>query len=398
MESLLIYSGVGDSDVQWLVLDKSGSPTSESGQDDLATVAARASGRRLIWLIKGEDVWLAQRKVVAASKRQLAQALPYALEDELASDVDSLLFAHAPVGEETGVAVIDRGLLTGGLELLQQHGLKPGRILPDLVLLPLADDSWYLRQDGERVLLRKGPVDGFVCDRHTLPLMLDSALAQAGEGPPASLLLAGDPALLADCAGLPEVKQVDEVGLLTLLASGLPQAPRVDFGALLGSGNLFSPADRRRWSIAAALAVLALGLAAGERWLAVDRLQQHNQQLSQAIERVYLDTFPQSRPENPPVQMEQKLQALRKGGSDGGFLAALAGVVNELAAVEGLKVEGLEYRSSLLVLRLQGKDLQQLNSLKQAIEKGGERTAEIQSVNQVDTGVSAQMKIREGRA
>jgi hypothetical protein len=97
--------------------------------------------------------------------------------------------------------------------------------------------------------------------------------------------------------------------------------------------------------------------------------------------------------------MQQKLDALRRGsGGSEGFLGALASVVKELAAAKGLKVDGLEYRNRLLVLSLQGAGLQQLNALKQAIEKNGERSAEIQSVNQVESGVSAQMKIREGRA
>lgn len=400
MESLLIYSAVGDTDVQWQVLDKSGAALATAEQGDLAAAAAKAAGRKLIWVIKGEDVWLGQRTLPSGSRRQLAQALPYTLEEELAADVDGLLFAHTPVGDQTGVAVIDRQLLVAGLARLQQQGLRPSRILPDTLLLPQADDAWYLKQDGERVLVRKGTVDGFVCDRENLPVLLEAALLAAGEEAPARLVLEAASELVADVPGLPMLEKAPERALLSHFSDALGSAPRVDFAALLGSGNLLSRADRKRWLIAAGIAVLALGLLVGERWLALDRLKQHNAELSQAIEQVYRDAFPKAvRVENARIQMEQKLDALRKGsGAGAGFLRSLAGVVKQLGAAEGLKVEGLEYRGELLVLRLQGRDLQQLNGLKQAIEKTGSRTVEIQSVNQLESGVSAQMKIREGRA
>jgi general secretion pathway protein L len=229
--------------------------------------------------------------------------------------------------------------------------------------------------------------------------MLAAALAAAGDGPPERLVVEGDRTLLTGLEGLPAIEPVEPMPLLERLAQGLRSAPRVDFAPLLGSGDLLSRVDRRRWQIAAAIVVLAAGLSLGERWLAVDRLESHNSALDQAIEQAYRDAFPQaSRVVNARVQMQQQLDALRRGDGGEGFLTSLAGVVRQLAAAQGLRVDGVEYRDRLLVLRLQGRDLQQLNGLKQAIEQDGRRSAEIQSVNQEASGVSAQMKIREGQA
>lgn len=399
MDSLLIYSAPGEADIEWLRLDKSGGAVGEPQRGALADAAAVAAGCKVIWVLKGEDVWLAQRPLPAGSRRQQSRALPYVLEEELTAEVDGLLFAHVPLGGEAGVAVTDRDLLANGLELLQQHGLKPRRILPDLLLLPHEDDAWTLKTVGQRVLLRTGAVAGFCCERANLPALLAAGLSAAGTAAPARLLLEGDPELVEGVTDLPEVVTAAQAPALKRFAKGLSSAPRLDFAPLLGSDGPLSRADRRRWAVAAGMAVLAVGLLMGERWLALDRLERHNVELGKAIEQVYLSTFPQARRvENARVQMQQKLDVLRRGGAGDGFLPALAGVVKQLATAQGLTVDGLEYRDSLLVLRLQGRDLQQLNLLKQEIEQSGARSAEIQSVNQQASGVSAQMKIREGRA
>ncbi len=400
MEEAVLYSAVGAGQARWLLLDKAGEPAGDTRQGTLAEAAAELAGRRLTWVIQGEDVWLGERVIPARSRRQLAQALPYALEDELTSDVDELLFAHVPLAERTGVAVIDRQLLEDGVGQLRQAGLKPARILPDVLLLPLPEDGWYLREDDGRVLCRQGTVAGFVCERENLPLLLEAALGAAGEQRPARLLLEGDIDLGTLATELPAIEPVAVKPLLRRFVEGLAQAPRIDFAGLIEAGDGTATTLRRRWLVAAGLALAAFGLLLLQRGIELHRVSNFNSELAQAIEQVYRDTFPQARRvEDARVQMGQKLRALQAGGAgSSGFLDTLSAIAPALTAQSGLKVEGIEYRDRLLVLRVQGRDLQQLDQLKQAIESRGVGEAEIQSVNQAATGVTAQLKIRERRA
>lgn len=396
MEDAVLYSAVGAQQARWLLLDKRGEPEGAEQQGDLTAAAAALAGRRFVWVLHGEDVWLGERTMPARSRRQLAQALPYALEDELACEVEDLLFAHVPLGELTGVAVIDRRLLEAGVDQLRQAGLGPLRIIPDVLLLPLPDDGWYLKQDGVRILCRMGRVSGFVCERENLPLLLAAALAEAGEGAPSRLLVEGDIELGADQTGLPGIEQVPVAPTLQRLAQGLPQAPRIDFTRLLDSHAGETQVKRRRWLIAAGLALLAFGLLLAQRGLELQRTKTYNAELSQAIEQIYRGAFPQAvRVEDARVQMEQKLRSLQAGNrAGGGFLAELAAVAPAIQGEPGLQMEGIEYRDRLLLLRLHGRDLQQLDRLKQAIEAQGVGEVEIKSVNQVEKGVTAQLKIR----
>ena len=66
-----------------------------SGEGKLTAAAALASGRRVIVLVPGSDVLLVQAAVPTRKRERVLQAIPFALEDQLAGDVERLHFAIA---------------------------------------------------------------------------------------------------------------------------------------------------------------------------------------------------------------------------------------------------------------------------------------------------------------
>src|SRR6185312_7862525 len=124
----------------WLIVDARGAPTGPPQGGPLSLAAARATGRRLAVLVPGSDVLLAEPDVPVKAGAKLQQLVPYALEEQLADDIDELHFAIGKrVGESptTPVAVVALSLMDEWTSALKAAGLNPESMYVDSDLLPV---------------------------------------------------------------------------------------------------------------------------------------------------------------------------------------------------------------------------------------------------------------------
>jgi len=123
----------------WLVADARGAPAgpAQSGPLTLAAAGPRDDAY-VYWCPARMCCWPSRRLPVKAGAK-LQQLLPYALEEQLADDIDDLHFA---VGKRAGdssrapVAVVARALLDEWLATLRASGIEPEAIYADSELLP----------------------------------------------------------------------------------------------------------------------------------------------------------------------------------------------------------------------------------------------------------------------
>lgn len=382
----------------WAKLGADGSVAAQ-GQAPLAEIPS--GGERVIVLVPGEEVLLTQVEVPGHSRRLLAQAVPYALEEQLVEDVDELHFALGAVaGDRVKVAVVSRARMDAWLAELRQAGIEIERMVPDVLALPLHDDAWHVLRLEQRLLLRSGPQSGMVMDPDNAAFSLAAALKEA-EPRPTALRIQD----FSDSAEpLPELG----VERLEHPAAGLPLAAlAVAFDAQQAINLLQGPYSRRErisrywrpWRAAAALLAgfFVVQFVAG----VVERQQLDAQQqaLDTEIEQIYRQAFPEARKVvNARVQMERALASLRGGGSaeGGGFAELLAQAGRQFNAAAGLALQRLSYKGGQLDVALLIGDLQQLDQLKQRLVDEAGLEVEIQSASARDNLVEARLKIKEG--
>src|SRR5689334_4643299 len=112
----------------WLIVDPRGAPVGPPQSGPLSQAAARAAGRRICVLVPGTDVLLAEPEIPAKAGAKLHQLVPYAMEEQLADDIDDLHFAIGKRVEDSPrvrVAVIARPLMDSWLATLRSNGLEP---------------------------------------------------------------------------------------------------------------------------------------------------------------------------------------------------------------------------------------------------------------------------------
>jgi general secretion pathway protein L len=386
----------------WLIAGADGAPLASPESGPLAQAAAAAAGRRVCVLVPGTDVLLTEPEVPARSGVKLAQLVPYALEEQLAADIEELHFAvgrRAPDSPRVPVAVVARALMNEWLAALGAAGIAPESLCAESELLPvnpgqavalLEEDAVLVRPPGAEpvslpadalaealAIARSGPGAGAA---HPPPGAPEPAAAEGLPVPRGLLLYTGAAEWQRHSAAVEAVRgefdgvkvQLLSGGPLALFAQQLPVVTPINL--LQGP---YAPKSSRAvgllaWRVAALLLLALVGLHVAGKAAELHVLKGKERQVDASIS----DTFHSAMPGEPSTldarrRMEQRLQALRSGGGSSGLLAALQALAETRVDAIDARLESLNYHDGALELKLSAPDAASLDRLSQALRRKG---------------------------
>ena len=404
MADWLLIRFSGDADrVDYLAADGAGRIMEALRSGSLAQAAQHVAGRRLCVLAPASDVLLTTAEVPAKSGTRFAQIVPYALEEQLAEDIDSLHFA---VGRRIGeasripVAVVSRSLLEGWLAQLRTAGLAPDCLYADSSLVPENPGQAVLVLSGDSVIMRAAGSQPVTLPLTALPEALEllrhppAAAPAPAEGSPAALttapvaefggnglvVYAGEREWQQHGAAIEAMRhefeglsvQILPDGPLGLFAQSLPGTSAINL--LQGPYAPASPlaGGLRAWRIAAALALALLVLhgIGGVAQLMV--LKRTEQRLDQSISATFEQAMPgEQNSSNARRRMEAKLAALQGGTDNTGLLAMLSAVAQARNGAAGTAVQALSYSQGTLDLQVTAPGADALDHISQQLRSGG---------------------------
>lgn len=381
---------------------------------NLNEAAAQAVGARVSVLAPGEDVLLAQVELPMMKQQRLARAVPFALEEQLAEDVEDL---HVAVGRRdargrVANAVVARSTLDAWLTQLKAAGLQPDVVSPEIFGVPWDEttetDSWSMMINGARALLRTGAQTGMAFDIVNLAPVVRACLDAIDQTPPARLNVAacGD-SVFADTeahrelAALCKERAVDlslrqqDEACSVVLAQGFNEQNAINL--LQGDYSRKEQLEKllRPWRPALILAGAWLLLQVGMLTVEYNHLSALSADQKTQIESVYREAFPQARNiVNPRVQMERGLEKLRGGGANEGFLALLAQSGAILKDIKGAQLRTLRFKGDKLDLDIDMPDLQTLDKLKQRLIDEAKLKVEIVSASSREGKVESRLSLQ----
>lgn len=371
---LLIHWHGADQPLDWLRIDANGrigTPLRE--QAPPASVVDGA--REIIVLAPSETITLLSAALPAKQAEQARKAAPFAVEDQIAGNVESLHFAVAPNGPgQWWIAAIQPELLSTWLQSLRARGVHPDRLIPDVLALNAERDANVVLIDGERALVRASGARAFAVDAEFVDTVLATSDAAGSElirietGPAA-------PALQALAAGL------RDTGGLNLLCTPFAAAHR---------GTDLRARWRRVLWLAAALVLLAFG------YIKLDevRLDQRLQAINAEMERVYRAQFPQAQQvPNPLAQIKAALATAGGAGIEATGLALLVRSAPVLSAQARVQLKGIEYRSGALLLRVSGPSIEALDALREGLGATAGLSASLENADPGAEGVEGRIKL-----
>jgi len=395
MSDRLLIRLQADGQLTWLAQDAQGRALSgaNAGVPPTATIAGAG---RVIVLVQSEQVVLLETDAVSARRAQLAKAVPFALEDQLASPVEELHFAlpEQLAGARLGVAVVARAVLRGWIQMLEQQGIRADAVVPDALAVPQPDDgAAAVLIEPNRALLRWGPTHACVCETATLGQWL-AVIA------PASVHVhdfrqAPRLGLPIDVARYHE-RQSDP---LALLASALTREPAINLlQGEFAPSHRYMPAQklwRRAALLVAAGVVLALAYAGGDYL----RLKRESDRLELAQHEALRANLPEFAgvAGDPRQVMQSALTRMRGDGATGGLLPLLGRIGPVLAATTRVSLKSMEYRNATLELGLRAPDVPTLDLVREQLANLDGMKAEVTAAATSDKGVDGRLRVTGGK-
>lgn len=401
--------------VEWIVVDDDGTRRSPPSAGTLAEAAAGVQGRPVIVLVPATEALTTVVNLPIRGGNKLRAALPYALEEHVAADVETMHFA-AGERRDSGarpVAAIARATLDAWLATLDEADIQAWKVIPEnygLARIPgtmsvLIDGDLVLFNDGEDlefVLQGANPSDALVAAGRLAERTEDDAPPE----PSGHLVVYCDAAdeerLSHDWIALRhELHSVD----INLLPDGA--LPRLAVTVASGRGvNLlqgkYGPKAEygswlRPWSRAAMLFLtLVVVLFAGkgaDYW----RLTQEEA----TLQAQFTEAWQQIRPGStgPVMDPVGAVNSIKRGlGATTAtpvFLASLSELSTAMAQNEAASVEAISYRAGVIDVRVTSPDVETVGNIQKAISASGQFAASIQSTDRVADRINSRIQIRE---
>jgi general secretion pathway protein L len=417
-ETLVIRLDDGSPEhAQWAVVDATGACVLAPSSGLLTGAAPLAPGRRTVVLAPGSRVLRTRAEVPVRGVNRIAQALPFALEDLLAEDVEELHFAAGARASDgqVSVAVVRREHMDAWLARLATAGLEPQALFADSDGVTDVGGMTILLLEDSQAVLRDPGGDPVVTEADGLPGLLELWISQPSppnaEGviPPRNLQVYdattdGWPKetweQLASRVQSLEVRRLPD-GALARLAGAVATVPGVNL--LQGDYGRRSPLRSHwpRWrlavSLGAALATAAVVTTGAEAW----RLQRESAALEAEIMAAVTYTFPGAGSTGDVrALLDQRLKDAGAAAAAPGrqFMDTLKVVAGAVAASGEARLENLSYRAGVMELQIRAPSADVLDKISRSVSEGGRLKAEIQSANADGDQIAGRIRITPGGA
>lgn len=417
-------AAAGDVVFDWVLLDAGGDVQARGSGDrrdaiEQILVQNALDNVNMIGLVPGDEVLFCIADIPARQTRFIRQALPFAIEEQLAQDVETMHLAlGASADEGYRVAAIDRKAMVRWSDLFGQWAnTRLTAIYSDAAMLPVGDDDWAICLSGDTALLasKRGEWLRMKSDNVS---MFAGTLTLPPEDEVVSevrITLYGDQgaqdshqnldAVFASNSTIALKREVLEISTVELLAHAhhrhLCEPINLCEGEFaIGSSNA---SVLRPWrpliAVACTWFVLQVGLEIG-----LGFYQEHKaEQLQQQAMTIYRQYFPQDRRTHAGNVRRVIEGQLRQVGSDGGtadFLSLIRQTGQQFDALPGkeaVSFTSLNYSQSRgeLIVDLRADSFNKLSALRNGLVQRG-LDADIGSVVNEASGARGRLTISGG--
>ncbi len=390
----------------WITLNKEYRYDGEEKSGDLHNLALCAKDRNVILLVAGRSLLITKVVIPKGGRRTVARAIPYALEEQMAEDIELIhcTWEERLDDEPIPVIAVAKDFFMELLQQLSTVEIYPIKVVAEPLLLPWHEGGLSILTRNGNAIVRTGIASGFECSLNQLPLVITSLQNEMDENhrytdisiwdgqheaPDISQLLDG----LSDQLTIEQTYSSD----LQLLSESELKRPQINL--LTGFNRPNSTQLVRSWRLAAAIFLAAIAIylvTAGYRYYSI---HSEIETVTQKSETLFHKTFPDVKrliKSRLAEQAKQKLDLRRRAhGQVKDDLLALLMILGEVKQRHStIELNDIEFRQHSLVINLHGKSVAQIEQFKQQLDAGGGTTSVILSAVSKDKIVEARIKIQ----
>lgn len=397
-------------DAVWITVDALGAATTAPARGLLSDAAADAPAQ-VIALLPATQVLHLFSDIPLRGNAKIIQALPFALEEQLAQDVETLHFAISERNSEgkLPVAVVSSALIEAQLNELTSAGIYPTAVYGTADAVTAVPATTVLWICDNTIIIREPDGSANVSDPEELTTLLELKFPKTADGSDKASLSniliycsADQNTLHEECWDKLRARvQSIDIRIVTdsgigKLAAGIVAKPGINLlqGKHVVRRDLFE--SWPIWRNAAILIVAAGLLSVASQTALVISLSQQEASLDKAASQTLQSAFPGTGDlPDPWGQLQSRLQG-GSGQVDSGpdFIQALIVLADAVRNSKEITFEALNFRSGTIDLRLKAPAVENLDQLRQSINESGSFVAEIQSANPSDGVIKGRVQVK----
>lgn len=413
-ETLLIHYNIDEAQqATWSFCNATGELSTKISTGSLSELAEIARDHPVIILLNSQCLHINQLQLPTQNMQKLLKAVPYAIEEFIADDIDNFHFviARNKHNSATSVVGINKDTLKSIIQTFQEASINVEKIIPDALCLAAGSTQWCCLNYKNLSYLQTDITNGMVVSHDLLPYVLSSKLQDESLTRPEKILLFCEQ---EDSHAFDALKTENIIGddievnnivynthPLVVFCGNYKQAMPLNLLQHEFKIRRKSSGYWQHWRLAASLAAIWLVLHLGLTGFQHAQLKQENLATKVKIEKIYKKAFPQSRKIiNPRVQMEQKLKELKGSSGNGnkGMLFLLAESFGTLNLdKKNINLQSLTFRNNRMDIGLESSNLQAIETLNTNLNRNKKIKSEIISSSSEKDKVKGNIRI-EGRS
>jgi general secretion pathway protein L len=400
MQKIILYLEADNlTHASWIMTTDAGTTTQPTLHGSIADLAEIAINKELIVIVPAQDVLLTTIKIPKMNRQRLLQALPFALEEQLLSDITELHFATGPYLADNllPVAILSKQKMNDWINAFKQLGLTPSAFIPASLISPLSEKTWSILIDENIAIVRTDLYSGFACDKSNLQTVIESRFIEQTMSPEAIEVRNYTPNLNELNVGNTKIteKNFTETQFIEDMclwanhpAINLLQGPYLT--------KRKSSHSKKIWLLASYIAIAWIALLFISNIVSYFILHHQVSSLDAGIHQIYKKHFPQATSIIAPKQrMEEKLSGLSSQGHRNPLILWLAYTGKALAQATGVRIDQLDYRNNQMILTLSAPNMGRIDTFTHALTQNG-LTVKQQSAVLASGSAKCNLLITEG--
>lgn len=381
----------------WCKLEKGSGTVSDSGTssaDELKTICLEAE--KIIVFLAQQNILLASPELPSGANKQQLNAIAYAVEEQLAEDIENCFFAVAAqqADHSVPVAVINREIMNDCVELLASHHVNASLILPEGYLCPWSDEDDFLAgicPVPNGYLIRYGQHKALFCHTPILSQLLTLLSQQKSSNQSRLNLYADDIDPEFELEGL----SINRLGAINLLSQpvDLQLCVNLKQKEFKSTYQWFELLKHWQWP-AVAMILLGLVFFASNLLDLWEKDKTYNALINQqkSLLKEYLPNVATSG--QPKKQLIQVLAENSSGPGQAGFVDLLHEYSRLKSGFDSIDTNKILYQQSSLVINLESKNLESLESFRTKLEQS-RFAVEIENININPDKTTGRLVMRE---
>lgn len=413
-ETLLIHYNIEQpQQAIWALCNDAGELTGKICHGTLNELSEEANQHHPVVLLNSQCLHINQLQLPTQNLQKMLKAVPYAIEEFIAEDIENFHFVITKNKQNdlTAVVGIDRTTLKNIVQVFQQANITIEKIIPDAICLAANDQQWACLNHLDTSYLQTSTLNGMSLTHDILPYIINNKLQDETIPRPEKILLFTEQENTEAFSQL-EINNEDSDKNIEVINIVYNQHPLVIFCGNYKQAlplNLLQHEFKNKrkssglwqhWRLAASLAAIWLVLNLGLTAFQASQLSSENRITKAKIERSYKKAFPKSRKiVNLRRQMEQKLKELQSGTgkNNHGLIYLLAESIGALSADKNnITLQSLTFRNNRMDIGLDSNNLQAIENLNKNLNQNKKLKSEIVSSSSQKNKVKGSLRI-EGR-